>query len=971
MEYVITNKEKVRQNKDSFGIAQIPANFNLYLGTLIDKSIVVIDIDSESDKARFFIDKLHQSHPSLVITKTSKAGGYHLWFKTDENIKRKIGLVSMFGWPFDILTGVNNYVMLPINYEKKERSFLYPALPNQIESLEKFDAALADTPSITEEQIFEMFPYMYKDGAHPTPLDLKEGERNAGLMEWFGYCASQGIHVETMRANTELIEQITGVSKQECEKTFLSSIDKYQRRDKEKKSTDDLPTIKGDTLVNVIDELCVEIKERELIKYDIDTGSYYFNYLDHKNRPLSRKDFENAFCLYFDKKLFVYSHDENGIRKDPKEIPTPKKLMLVDSIIKRCEFSSRSLLYDALPEWDGIPRNNSFLHDYYACESNPHFWWLFLTCILGKMKNPKQYYAPFFFDMVSSSHGTGKSLLPVRLVGQRYTEMIGKNTSEDYRVTPLYDNNTLIAVDDECNVTGRSGYGTMDFETFKQWVTRDHDTFARKFQQPITLPRGFVIYRTCNDVKTVFDIEERRQIIFECQLPEKECRLLDLPDSYFQQMLAEAKIYLEEKGIYQMTDEDWSAMSRQQRDNYNTDTVSYSHIEAYIMECIKKIKIADPYEIAREWIKDERAEQGYFISWQTYRCWCESNGTEKPLESRVFWREMVGVISKRGWAKFDCVGKRKVDGLATKVAHLILDAKIEILDEKPTYAEIIIEKPTEKTATVESDEGKGLQKTEIRTDTSVSAKELKAVRQSFTDTNQFDVANMASLKTEGVRNFFAAHKDKADTALPTAIEVGGIPITYGLGGLHYGKQYKGRDLAYVDVVSMYPNIMIQYNLLSRAVPDPTIFEKWVRERMAAKDAGDTIKEQELKLKINSVYGLMKADWCALYDPHHASSVCVIGQILLTILIEQLQELGCEIINANTDGIMFMPVGNWQDTCRQWQASTGLKLKAKKIDAIYQSDVNNYTAIINNEIVKKGVKYIKRTDADCKSMMGVR
>ena len=40
-----------------------------------------------------------------------------MWFKTNDNIKRNTGnLVSIFGWKFDVLTGKNNYVVLPENF---------------------------------------------------------------------------------------------------------------------------------------------------------------------------------------------------------------------------------------------------------------------------------------------------------------------------------------------------------------------------------------------------------------------------------------------------------------------------------------------------------------------------------------------------------------------------------------------------------------------------------------------------------------------------------------------------------------------------------------------------------------------------------------------------------------------------------------------------------------------------------------
>lgn len=115
--------------------------------------------------------------------------------------------------------------------------------------------------------------------------------------------------------------------------------------------------------------------------------------------------------------------------------------------------------------------------------------------------------------------------------------------------------------------------------------------------------------------------------------------------------------------------------------------------------------------------------------------------------------------------------------------------------------------------------------------------------------------------------------------------------------------------------------------------------------------------EELKLKLNSVYGLMKAKWCSLYDPCMASSVSVLGQIVLTMLIDSLQKQGCEIINANTDGLIIKANGNWKQTCDSWEQMLDLTLEHKHIKELEQADVNNYRAVYEyGKEVRKGAKY---------------
>ena len=198
--------------------------------------------------------------------------------------------------------------------------------------------------------------------------------------------------------------------------------------------------------------------------------------------------------------------------------------------------------------------------------------------------------------------------------------------------------------------------------------------------------------------------------------------------------------------------------------------------------------------------------------------------------------------------------------------------------------------------------------------------------------------------------------------IPTPVDIApGINITYGLGGAHFAKKaYTATDIIHVDVNSMYPNIMIQYNLLSRAITSPDVFVDWVHKRLEAKKNDDIATADNLKLKINSVYGLMKSKNSTLYDPYYASSIAIRGQVLITILTMGLANVGCEIINVNTDGIFFKPAGDYKTICSKWEERTKLTLSYKKYALIEQADVNNYRLVdLENNIITKGAKFNKK------------
>ena len=84
-----------------------------------------------------------------------------------------------------------------------------------------------------------------------------------------------------------------------------------------------------------------------------------------------------------------------------------------------------------------------------------------------------------------------------------------------------------------------------------------------------------------------------------------------------------------------------------------------------------------------------------------------------------------------------------------------------------------------------------------------------------------------------------------------------------------------------------------------------------------------------------------------------------GQVLMTILIGGLVSAGCEIINANTDGLIIRPNGGWHNICEQWEKNTGLKLSYKPIKHLEQANVNNYRATMpDGSVVNKGEKFNK-------------
>jgi hypothetical protein len=313
----------------------------------------------------------------------------------------------------------------------------------------------------------------------------------------------------------------------------------------------------------------------------------------------------------------------------------PKELdLLWRNIGLYSTFNSRKEFYDAIPEWDGTPRIATFMKDYFECDTNPNFFLLLMTSIIAKF-SPRNDYCPYFFDIVSKSKGIGKSFLPRRLIPRKYVGFLTMQTRnrDDFYVN-AYDGNNVIVVDDECTWVGK-GAGTLNMDQFKTLVTNPQDKFSRKFQNPELHDRSFIIIRTCNDVNQVYSTNERRQIIFECHLKEQECRIKeeDLPDEFFEQMLAEAKAYYVKNGIYKLTDDDRIEVKENNLNNYNWETRENFAILGYI-----KAVRQDPEKYGAK-LAARKFHNSLWGGYQEYTEWCDEH-RKVCLQSRAFWRSI-------------------------------------------------------------------------------------------------------------------------------------------------------------------------------------------------------------------------------------------------------------------------------------------------------------------------------------------
>lgn len=199
------------------------------------------------------------------------------------------------------------------------------------------------------------------------------------------------------------------------------------------------------------------------------------------------------------------------------------------------------------------------------------------------------------------------------------------------------------------------------------------------------------------------------------------------------------------------------------------------------------------------------------------------------------------------------------------------------------------------------------------------------------------------------------------------IMVAGVPHVFAWGGVHGAlDKYHGEGyFLNMDVASLYPSLMIMYNLGSRNMKDPNKYEEIYHTRLKYKAEKNPL-QLPLKLVLNGTYGAMKDKNNQLFDPRQANRVCIYGQLLLLDLIEKL-EPHCQIIQSNTDGVLikmnrYEDFDLIDDICYEWEQRTHLVLEFEEYKRVFQKDVNNYIVVSHDGKYSSKGGYVKKLNS---------
>ena len=122
-----------------------------------------------------------------------------------------------------------------------------------------------------------------------------------------------------------------------------------------------------------------------------------------------------------------------------------------------------------------------------------------------------------------------------------------------------------------------------------------------------------------------------------------------------------------------------------------------------------------------------------------------------------------------------------------------------------------------------------------------------------------------------------------------------------------------RNVAKIDISSLYPSIMLRYGICSRKDKERKflgVLKYMTQQRLQLKQlakSGDTQANHEqnaLKILINGSYGFLGTAFYSFNDYEAAALVTAIGRKILKVMGDVVEDCGGTVIELDTDGIFF-------------------------------------------------------------------
>lgn len=186
-----------------------------------------------------------------------------------------------------------------------------------------------------------------------------------------------------------------------------------------------------------------------------------------------------------------------------------------------------------------------------------------------------------------------------------------------------------------------------------------------------------------------------------------------------------------------------------------------------------------------------------------------------------------------------------------------------------------------------------------------------------------------------------------------------VHVSMGIGGIHIindnelYESSKTHKIIDQDVTSLYPTLLENHHFIRPELI--IVLEEYLKlkmDRVEAKRSGNKVKDTFLKLCLNGFTGIVDQDVSWLYSPEHMTALRVFGQLIQLRVLEELSEVGIQVISNNTDGTTAIVPIEMMDVYHKINIGISKEFNIGweycGIDKIVYSNVNNYIAFISKE-----------------------
>lgn len=191
-------------------------------------------------------------------------------------------------------------------------------------------------------------------------------------------------------------------------------------------------------------------------------------------------------------------------------------------------------------------------------------------------------------------------------------------------------------------------------------------------------------------------------------------------------------------------------------------------------------------------------------------------------------------------------------------------------------------------------------------------------------------------------------------------------FVFGTGGVHstladalWCKSDNNYILVNADFENLYPSLLTEYDYWPAGVPEAgrELFKFLLSECRRLKAHLKTLDKSTteyyeqylirdaIKLIMNAATGSMRQKFSPLYDPQQIIALCMTGQLLTVCMAKIVFDMGAQVIQTNTDGIIFRihrsKLAEIKTVLAQFSKDIHLPLEVDEQYAIFQRNVNNY------------------------------